>query len=533
MGYDPNVDYHAEIEKALENDDFELAVQLEEKRSRKIAEPVAVSSSANRYATAQTGSDPQPLNNASGGSRSINDQIWGEDGSGIDGYRRQMEMEADYQRRHGTGSDPYTNAELGEKLESIGEDPESQHNYSQNGGYVKDGGNGTLPGTGEKGWSYYEGVSRPVPEGTSGADERFLSDGDYAYIQYCKEMYSKVTSPEEKDYWHAEAERVRARAGYSGGADGSMYIPLAQVGVDPVDPVYRESLHRPQGIYPEGSTMPEPNETPDPAPDLVPDQTPNPEPPSEPALDYSGLLDDLKNMLSKWQTAATAQADGRIDKAVNEAVAALQQALQDAQPQFKSQAESVDRNARQAMDNSALYAELRGDRGGIGREQYSSVQNAQAQNHLAVQQAQTELATDTSRQIAALRAEGEFEKADAALSITQSYLEKLVDLERWAAEYGLDASQFQAQLQQWEKEYQLAIQKLQISREQWMAELGLKEKTQDNEMQRDEKSQLAAMGSALLNMGIMPGAEHLSAMGMTAQQAAEYLVLRQLEEAGA
>ena len=43
----------------------------------------------------------------------------------------------------------------------------------------------------------------------------------YIYTAPSKEMYGKAQTQEERDYWHNVAEKERARAGYSGGTDGS------------------------------------------------------------------------------------------------------------------------------------------------------------------------------------------------------------------------------------------------------------------------------------------------------------------------
>ena len=123
----------------------------------------------------------------------------------------------------------------------------------------------------------------------------------------------------------------------------------------------------------------------------------------------------LTALLEEWKKAAAEQANGQIDYAVAQAITELERALEDAQPAFREAAEAVSREEAQALDNSALYAELRGDKGGIGQSQYNEIQAAAAQNRLAIQQAQTKLATDTARQIADLRAQGEFEKVRVML----------------------------------------------------------------------------------------------------------------------
>ena len=46
--------------------------------------------------------------------------------------------------------------------------------------------------------------------------------------------------------------------------------------------------------------------------------------------------------------------------------------MADAQPQFKEQAEAVALDEAQALDNAALYSQLRGDNGGIGMSQFGA-----------------------------------------------------------------------------------------------------------------------------------------------------------------
>ena len=216
-------------------------------------------------------------------------------------------------------------------------------------------------------------------------------------------------------------------------------------------------------------------------------------------------------LLNEWQKAAGQQATGQIDYAVNRGVTELERALADAQPMFKEQAEAVARDEMQALDNSALYAEARGDKGGIGHSQYNEIQSAAAQNRLAVQQAQTKLATDTARQIADLRAQGEFEKADKLLEITQSYLSQLMNLEKWAAEFGLSYEQFQANLDKWQKEFD-------FERYKYDTNLGL-----------NKTSQMADLASALLGSGIRLDKTQMDALGINEDQMNEMLLLNQLQ----
>ena len=280
------------------------------------------------------------------------------------------------------------------------------------------------------------------------------------------------------------------------------------------------------------------------------------------ATNYNLATPDYKPLLDELKKAAEDQNNAKVDYAVQQAVTELERALADSQNQFKEQQESVSRDEMQSRDNAALYAEARGDKGGIGEEQYSSIMNTAAQNRLTIQQAQTKLATDTQRQIADLRAQGEFEKADGLLEIAQTYLSQLLSMEQWAAEYGLSAAQFQENIRQWEAQFQLAVAQYNTGLEQWAAEYDLsKAQLQESIRQWEQEfnanqelakaeligsfsdgtqtlaaknqttSQLASLGESLLNMGIMPTAEQLTAMGMTQSQAQEAINVVKLQQA--
>ena len=217
-------------------------------------------------------------------------------------------------------------------------------------------------------------------------------------------------------------------------------------------------------------------------------------------------FDSQRELLNQWQQAETKQSNAQVDYAVQQAITELERALADAQPQFKEQAEAVARDEMQGLDNSALYAEARGDKGGIGQSQYNEIQAAAAQNRLAVQQAQAKLSTDTARQIADLRAQGEFDKADKVLEISQQYLSQLMNLEQWAAEFGMSYEQFRASLDQWKAEY-------------------------DDSLVQTENDRLADIGSALLSNGIALDKDQLAALGMNESQMNQMLMQYQLQQA--
>lgn len=224
----------------------------------------------------------------------------------------------------------------------------------------------------------------------------------------------------------------------------------------------------------------------------------------------------MKDMLGAWLQQAQQQQQQQIDYQVSQSVNELRRAQEDANSQFQTMRNQVDIDEARAKDNQALYAQARGDKGGIGAAQYDSVMNAAAQNRLAVNQQQTKLATDTARQIADLRAQGEFEKADALLELSQQYLSQLMSLEQWAAEYNLSVDQFNIGLQQWQQEFNASI-------DQWNKQYGLSLDQWNFEKNQATQQQLASAGEALLSSGILPSSSQLSAMGMTVDQAKSFL----------
>ena len=186
---------------------------------------------------------------------------------------------------------------------------------------------------------------------------------------------------------------------------------------------------------------------------------------------------------------------------------------EDAAAQYQTQRDQAAKYGRNAMDNAALYAELRGDRGGIGLAQYNAVQNAAEENRLAVDAAQIKMATDTDRQIADLRTQGEFAKANQVLEISQAYLQQLLSLEQWAAEYNLSAAKFQETVRQWENEFALSVGQVTGS---YQGQTTMAAKKYSDSL-------LAESGSALLSAGVMPNSEQLAAMGLTQAQARSLL----------
>ena len=227
-----------------------------------------------------------------------------------------------------------------------------------------------------------------------------------------------------------------------------------------------------------------------------------------------------RNLLSAAKEAAIRQAYQASDYAVDKGVKELQRNQEDAQLGFKNQLKQIDADERNALDNQVLYAEARGDRGGIGKEQYSTVQNAAMNNRYNVSLAQAKLATDTGRQIADLRAQGEFEKADKLLDISQDYLTKLMNLEKWADEQNIGVDKFNIELEKWEKDYAFDAAKyvndieLDVANATGAFASGIPTAKRQQQMTNN----LVSAGKAMMSAGLTPTSEQLEAMGWSEPQ---------------
>ena len=244
---------------------------------------------------------------------------------------------------------------------------------------------------------------------------------------------------------------------------------------------------------------------------------------------------NMGSYLEQWYQNAQQQQQNTVDFGTNQAILELLRNKQDAEAQYQEQRNQIAIDEAKAKDNQALYAESRGDKGGIGAAQYDAIMNTAAQNRLAVNSAQTKLATDTSRQIADLRAQGEYEKADALLTLSQQYLSQLMSLEQWAAEYNLSVAQFNASLKQWQAEYDLKVADLlgSYNGQKTMSakQFEFTQQQYQDSLKADQEKKLASAGEILLAAGIMPSASQLAAMGMTETDAQSYITAQKVAAA--
>ena len=240
----------------------------------------------------------------------------------------------------------------------------------------------------------------------------------------------------------------------------------------------------------------------------------------------------MRGLLGEWKASAVTQKQQQIDQTTARQTEALEQNLADSAKAARLEQNQSEAEAARALDNAALYAAARGDRGGIGESQYQAIQAAALQNRARIRSAQSELAADTARQIAQLRAQGEFQKADALLEVGQSYLSQLIKLEQWDAEFQDKQEQQELALDQWRKNYELSRARVTGTMYDGSPTYAAKKAEQDRADalekeqragQKQKTKQQADAAALLLKAGVVPDEEQLRALGLTAQQARSYI----------
>ena len=236
-------------------------------------------------------------------------------------------------------------------------------------------------------------------------------------------------------------------------------------------------------------------------------------------IDYVDIAQqkaELRARENQEKARAVLAADYGVNKGVNDLV----RNVQDSRGLYQTQRNQVNADEARALDNQVLYAEARGDRGGIGMSQYGGIQNTAATNRQVINSAEVKLQTDTARQIADLRAQGEFEKADKVLEISNKYLTELQNLEKWAKEKNVGVQEFNAKLREWENEYVLNVGKYLTEAElNAVKAAGIFSNGAETAAYRDAvQDRYAAGAMAMMDAGIVPSADQLEVLGWTPEQ---------------
>ena len=187
-------------------------------------------------------------------------------------------------------------------------------------------------------------------------------------------------------------------------------------------------------------------------------------------------LEDMSPLINEMHDKVDSQIRTNVNRETQLAADQLQRALQDAQPTYTEAIARQLLEEKQARDAQALYNQVQGNRGGLGTAQLNSITNTGAKNREAIAAEQRQLATETARKLADLRAQGKYTEADELLSSAQS---------RLAALY----------------EEQVRLQ----------------------EEQNTRRDILANLGNQFMKSGVMPSEDMLDAMGVDANTVQSYI----------
>jgi hypothetical protein len=168
----------------------------------------------------------------------------------------------------------------------------------------------------------------------------------------------------------------------------------------------------------------------------------------------------MEKELERLSGSAAGLTEKKIDAETEAAVLELRRAEKEAAAAYRDERARIAADEARALDNAALYASLRGDYGGVGQARYIGIMNAAEASRAKIGAEQRRLAERTAEEIAELHAKGGYEKAEALLRLAQERLEKLGELNKWAAEYELDEAELDAELEKWRAEFELKRESL-------------------------------------------------------------------------
>lgn len=363
----------------------------------------------------------------------------------------------------------------------------------------------------------YVGQGRTTVQGTSGADEAHMSDKDYAYLQQLKndyavnqtKYYEAVNSGQDASQYksameqaHLDAERLRSGYGYSGGADGSMYI---------ADAWYKDNSVGGSGG---GSSVGGSSA------------------PSGPNL--SGYVQDQSSYLEQLYAAKKAASLAALESAYKQNVAAIDRAGEGLEESYQNARNQTAGASELAAREFAEYAAAAGlNNGTAGQAELArgvtlqnnlntlNSQEAQSIADLELQRANAE--TEYNSAIAQAEAQGNYELASALYQEKVRVQNALINAEiqeyqNALSEYSLN---YQAQRDavgdsQWQQSFNQNM-----AQQQWQNAQTAQQYA--NSQATAQKETLASYGQAFLQNGIMPSTDMLAAMGITSADAQAYI----------
>ena len=234
-------------------------------------------------------------------------------------------------------------------------------------------------------------------------------------------------------------------------------------------------------------------------------------------MDGNGtVVEDLSAYLEELYAAQRRQTLANLDNAYQQNVNAINRAGEGVDARYQNARNQAAGASELAARNFAEYAAASGLNSGAGG-QAELARNVTLQNNLNdINTAEAEVYADLELQLA--NAETEYNNAIAQAEASNDFaLAESLYQEKVRVQQELVNQQMQ--------QYQMDLQNRQLAFQQQQAEIANQQWQQqfDYGVEQDRKSALAAAGAGLLNQGIMPGAEQLEAMGLSAEEAQAYI----------
>ena len=234
-------------------------------------------------------------------------------------------------------------------------------------------------------------------------------------------------------------------------------------------------------------------------------------------MDGNGtVVEDLSAYLEELYAAQRRQTLANLDNAYQQNVNAINRAGEGVDARYQNARNQAAGASELAARNFAEYAAASGLNSGAGG-QAELARNVTLQNNLNdINTAEAEVYADLELQLA--NAETEYNNAIAQAEASNDFaLAESLYQEKVRVQQELVNQQMQ--------QYQMDLQNRQLAFQQQQAEIANQQWQQqfDYGVEQDRKSALAAAGAGLLNQGVMPGAEQLEAMGLSAEEAQAYI----------
>ena len=229
-----------------------------------------------------------------------------------------------------------------------------------------------------------------------------------------------------------------------------------------------------------------------------------------------GAVEDLSEYLEELYAAQRRQTLANLNNAYQQNVNAINRAGEGVDARYQNARNQAAGASELAARNFAEYAAASGLNSGAGG-QAELARNVTLQNNLNdINTAEAEVYADLELQLA--NAETEYNNAIAQAEASNDFaLAESLYQEKVRVQQELVNQQMQ--------QYQMDLQNRQLAFQQQQAEIANQQWQQqfDYGVEQDRKSALAAAGAGLLNQGVMPGAEQLEAMGLSAEEAQAYI----------